>query len=511
LVNLLYCTPKIKKFIAKYVVYLKALVINSIFKYRFMQLTISYITTPAENEATALLFSEASAVSAFYNNRPEQEFVEKSLSEEAALISLNQYVRQLFFIKPKAENVSYRRKEALRKTGADLFKQVSGLKLETLQIASFTDSPDDILCLCEGLALSCYEFLKYKSEKKGNKLKHIRLYGQGLSKEIVEELSHLLEATFIARDLVNEPVIYLTAEQLSEDITAYGEKAGFEVEVLNKTKIASLKMGGLLAVNMGSPNPPTFNILSYKPEHATNSQPYILVGKGVVYDTGGLSLKPTPNSMDMMKSDMAGAAAVVGAMYALAKNTVPVHVIGLIPATENRPDGNAITPGDVITMYSGKTVEVMNTDAEGRLILADALHFAAKYKPGLVIDLATLTGSAARAIGKEGIVYMGTASEEVKKEFEAAGREVYERLVEFPLWEEYGSQIESTIADIKNLGGADAGAITAGKFLEHFVSYPWLHLDIAGGAFLPSADSYRGKNGTGLGVRLLYHYLKSKV
>jgi leucyl aminopeptidase len=365
--------------------------------------------------------------------------------------------------------------------------------------------------LCEGLALSCYEFLKYKSEKKGNKLKHIRLYGQGLSKEMVEELNNLLEATFIARDLVNEPVIYLTAEQLSEDITAYGEKAGFEVEVLNKTKIASLKMGGLLAVNMGSPNPPTFNILEYKPAHATNSQPYILVGKGVVYDTGGLSLKPTPNSMDMMKSDMAGAAAVVGAIYALAKNTVPVHVIGLIPATENRPDGNAITPGDVITMYSGKTVEVMNTDAEGRLILADALHFAAKYKPGLVIDLATLTGSAARAIGKEGIVYMGTASEEIKKEFEAAGREVYERLVEFPLWEEYGSQIESTIADIKNLGGADAGAITAGKFLEHFVSYPWLHLDIAGGAFLASADSYRGKNGTGLGVRLLYHYLKSKV
>jgi leucyl aminopeptidase len=215
--------------------------------------------------------------------------------------------------------------------------------------------------------------------------------------------------------------------------------------------------------------------------------------------------------MDMMKSDMAGAAAVVGAMYALAKNKVPLHVIGLIPATENRPDGNAITPGDVITMYSGKTVEVMNTDAEGRLILADALHFAAKYSPELVIDLATLTGSAARAIGKEGIVYMGTASDEVKKEFEAVGNEVFERLVEFPLWEEYGSQLESTIADIKNLGGADAGAITAGKFLEHFVSYPWLHLDIAGGAFLPAADSYRGKNGTGQGVRLLYHYLKSQV
>jgi leucyl aminopeptidase len=476
-----------------------------------MSLTISYISSLAGNEATALLFAEASSVSEFYKSKPEQEFVEKSLTDETALISVNQYVRQLFFIKPKAENVSYRRKEALRKIGADLFKQVSQLKLETLQITSFLDDPDDLLALCEGLALSSYEFLKYKSDKKENKLKQILLYGKGLNKESVGELSNLIEATFIARNLVNEPVIYLTAEQLSEDITALGRQAGFEVEVLNKNKIISLKMGGLLAVNMGSPNPPTFNILEYKPKEAKNSQPFILVGKGVVYDTGGLSLKPTPNSMDMMKSDMAGAAAVVGAMYALAKNAVPVHVIGLIPATENRPDGNAITPGDVITMYSGKTVEVLNTDAEGRLILADALHFAAKYKPGLVIDLATLTGSAARAIGKEGIVYMGTAPEEVKREFEGAGREVFERLVEFPLWEEYGSQLESSIADIKNLGGADAGAITAGKFLEHFVSYPWLHLDIAGGAFLPSADSYRGKNGTGLGVRLLYCYLKSKV
>jgi leucyl aminopeptidase len=235
------------------------------------------------------------------------------------------------------------------------------------------------------------------------------------------------------------------------------------------------------------------------------------VGKGVVYDTGGLSLKPTPNSMDYMKSDMAGAAAVIGAMYSLAKNNIPAYVIGLIPATENRLDGNAITPGDVITMHSGKTVEIMNTDAEGRLILADALSYASKYKPQLVIDLATLTGSAARAIGKEGIVYMGNAPEEIKTDFEDSGKQVYERLVEFPLWEEYNTQIESSIADLKNLGGADAGAITAGKFLEHFVNYHWLHLDIAGGAFLTAPDSYRGKNGTGLGVRLLYHFISSKA
>jgi leucyl aminopeptidase len=478
-----------------------------------MSITISYISSLSDKESTALLFTDGSAVSGLYKSQQEKEYVEKGLSAESALIAINQYVKQLFFIKPKAENVAYRRKENLRKTGADLFKQVSQLKLETLQLASYTDDPEDVLALCEGLVLGSYDFLKYKTDKdkKKTKLKQIRLYGKGLTQESVEEISNLIEATCIARDLVNEPVIYLTAEQLSEDISQLGEEVGFAVEVLNESKIASLKMGGLLAVNLGSPNPPTFNILEYKPASAKNSQPFILVGKGVVYDTGGLSLKPTPNSMDLMKSDMAGAAAVVGAIYALAKNQVPVHVVGLIPATENRPDGNAITPGDVITMYSGKTVEVLNTDAEGRLILADALHFAAKYKPQLVIDLATLTGSAAKAIGKEGIVYMGTASEEIKKAFEASGNEVYERLVEFPLWEEYGSQIESSIADIKNLGGPDAGAITAGKFLEHFISYPWLHLDIAGGAFLTGPDSYRGKNGTGLGVRLLYHFLKSSV
>jgi leucyl aminopeptidase len=267
----------------------------------------------------------------------------------------------------------------------------------------------------------------------------------------------------------------------------------------------------LLAVNAGAPNPPTFNILEYKPDGAVNQKPYVLVGKGVVYDTGGLSLKPTPNSMDEMKCDMAGAAAVAGAIYAIALSKLPLYVVGLIPATENRPDGNAITPGDVITMYSGTTVEVLNTDAEGRLILADALCYAAKYQPALVIDLATLTGAAARAIGKEGIVYMGTAPEAEKKALEKSGYAVHERLVEFPLWEEYDSHLESAIADLKNIGGAEAGAITAGKFLERFVQFPWLHLDIAGGAFLTSGDSYRGKQGTGIGVRLLYHFLKEKL
>jgi leucyl aminopeptidase len=233
-----------------------------------------------------------------------------------------------------------------------------------------------------------------------------------------------------------------------------------------------------------------------------------LVGKGVVYDTGGLSLKPTKNSMDFMKCDMGGAATVGGAMFAVAKAKLPVHVVGLVPATDNRPDGNAYVPGDVIKMYSGKTVEVLNTDAEGRMILADALHYAKKYKPQLVMDFATLTGAAAAAIGPVGVVCMGTADEKTKEKLKESGNAVHERLAELPFWDDYGDMIKSDIADIKNIGGPYAGAITAGKFLEHFTDYPYMHFDIAGMAFLKGTDSYRGKNGSGVGVRLLFDYFR---
>jgi leucyl aminopeptidase len=284
-----------------------------------------------------------------------------------------------------------------------------------------------------------------------------------------------------------------------------GKNAGFKVEVLNKSQIEALKMGGLLAVNMGSQIPPTFTIMEYKPAKARNKKPVVLVGKGVVYDTGGLSLKPTPNSMDTMKCDMAGAAAVSCAMYAIAKAELNVHIIALVPATDNRPGENAYTPGDVIKMYDGQTVEVLNTDAEGRMILGDALAYAKKYKPELVMDFATLTGAAAAAIGSYGIVCMGTASAKLKN----AGNNVHERLVEFPFWEDYAKLIKSDIADMKNIGGPVGGAITAGKFLEKFTDYPWMHFDIAGPAFLGSNDSYRGKNGTGVGVRLIFDFIKN--
>lgn len=366
------------------------------------------------------------------------------------------------------------------------------------------------MAFAEGLALASYQFTKYFTKQEDKSVQEIGLSAE-FSAAALQELNALVSATCLARDLVNEPLSYLTAKRLGKEAIKAGERFGFKVEVLNKKKIESLKMGGLLAVNRGSQDPPSFSILEYKGEGAKQEKPMVLVGKGVVYDTGGLSLKPTPNSMDSMKSDMGGAAAVIGAISAAAANKLPIHVIGLVPATDNRPGLNAYVPGDVITMYDGSTVEVLNTDAEGRMLLADALAYAKNYNPELVVDLATLTGAAAMAIGKYGVVAMGTAEDEAFHQLEHAGNKAYERVARFPFWEEYADLMKSTIADQKNIGGREAGAITAGKFLEKFTDYPWIHIDIAGPAYLAAADQYRSQGGTGVGVRLMYNFLKSRA
>ncbi len=399
--------------------------------------------------------------------------------------------------------------EKMRQLGAELHDMLVKENATFTRIYDLKQDASLTLAFLEGLNLSRYNFQKYKSEKKAHHLDVLELYSEAISDTQVTELRNVCRAVCIARDLVNEPLVSLTAEELANRTVQLGQEKGFQVTVFDKKKITEFKMGGLLAINKGSLNPPTFTILEHKPAKAKNSKPIVLVGKGVVFDTGGLSLKPTTNSMDYMKCDMAGAASVVGAICALADNKIPIHVIGLVPATENRPDGNAITPGDVVTMYNGKTVEILNTDAEGRIILADALAFAAQYDPSLVIDIATLTGSAVAAIGNKGIVYMGTANAKTKATIQEDSMKVCERLVEFPLWEEYAKYLESDIADLKNVGGSDSGAISAGKFLEYFTSYPWLHLDIAATAFLHTKENYRGKGGTGVGVRLLYEFIKN--
>ncbi len=402
-------------------------------------------------------------------------------------------------------------KEECRRKGATLYKETKKFHIENLCLTSFVADPSLLLSLAEGIILSNYQFLTYKSDKKKNQLKKLSIDDAKLKSSDFVELNEVLTGVYFARTLVNEPVITLTAERFSKEIQKLGKAANFSVKVLDKKEIIKEKMGGLLAVNYGSQLPPTFTIMEYKPKNAKNKKPYVLVGKGVVYDTGGLSLKPTPGSMDSMKSDMAGAAAVVGAIYAVAKNKLPIHVVGLIPATDNRPGEMAYTPGDVITLRGGITVEVLNTDAEGRLILGDALDYAKKYKPELVLDLATLTGAQVMAIGQHGAAIMGSAPQEIKNHLATIGYDTHERVAEMPFWDEYDELIKSDIADIKNVGGREGGCITAGKFLAHFTDYPWIHIDIAGPSFLNAPEHYKPKGGSGYGVRLLYHFLKSKI
>lgn len=400
--------------------------------------------------------------------------------------------------------------EEARLAGNELLRDLRQYKMQNVTLRNLGDT-DRSLAFAEGLALGSYQFLKYFSNpaSKEKALHEISLENPAVSPADIQEVNTLLETVFLTRDLVNEPQSHFNSEQLAEAVKQAGDRYGFSVEILGKEKIEALKMGGLLAVNRASNIPPQFCVLEWHPENPRNAKPLVLIGKGVVYDTGGLSLKPS-EGMDYMKCDMAGAAAVVGAISAVAKNNLPLHIIGLIPATDNKIGENALAPGDVITMASGATVEVVNTDAEGRLILADALHFAQKYDPEIVLDLATLTGSAVRALGTQVICYMGTAPENVKKQLESSGFATYERLVELPLWKEFGEDLKSNIADLKNIGSSNAGMITAGKFLEHFAKFPWLHLDIAGPAYLRTANGYRTREGTGVGVRLLYDFLKKQ-
>jgi leucyl aminopeptidase len=444
----------------------------------------------------------------------QEDYLKEAFKATEGVVSLNQYSHQEFFLRTKVCKTEGATQEALRKGGAALIGALHAMKAETVCFYNLTEDPQAALSAAEGLALAAYQFLKYKTEgldKMTHTLRRIDFAPNAASKEAVARLEILTDAVFAGRDLVNEPLSTLTAVALAKAFEKMGKDSGFKTTVLHKKEIEKEGMGGLLAVNLGSQDPPTFSIMEYKPKKAHNKKPIVLIGKGIVYDTGGLSLKPTPNSMDRMKSDMGGAALVGATMAAIAKLKLPLHVIALVPATDNRPGENAYVPGDVITMYSGKTVEVLNTDAEGRMVLADALQWAKRYHPELVFDFATLTGAASAAIGEHGIVCMGTAGEEVKAQLRAAGERQYERLVEFPLWEEYGAQIKSDVADIKNVGGATGGAITAGKFLEHFTDYPWMHFDIAGVSFNTSKKDYRPLGGTAYGVRMLVDFLESMI
>jgi leucyl aminopeptidase len=317
----------------------------------------------------------------------------------------------------------------------------------------------------------------------------------------------LAQATGLARDLANTPSGHKDPAWLAGTAARLAATVpGLWATVRDERWLAEHGFGGVVAVGGGSARPPRLLELAWRPAEVTTEmrdtdEHLVLVGKGITFDTGGISIKPAQN-MEDMKYDMSGAAAVLGTFEMLGRLKPAVHVIGLIPSTENMPSGNAVKPGDVITSHLGKTIEVINTDAEGRLILCDALSWARRYRPACVIDIATLTGAIVVALGNTAAGVMGTDDElveEVRRAAERAG----ERVWPLPLWDEYRDLMKSDIADVKNTGGRPAGSISAGWFLREFVEgYPWAHLDIAGTAYTDREDPSRVKGPTGMGVRL---------
>lgn len=471
------------------------------------------ITKISQEDNVILLTSDVKNIGDKYLSKEEIKYAGQVIKDhKKETVVFDKLGRWVIVQLIKEEKEDYKRLENCRKAGDALAGKLNDLKAKSAVVVDIDGKGLETLALVEGMVLGSYQFLRYKSDKKDkeNTFNSVGILSKSVKDDQIDRMNIITDAVLRCRDLVNEPVSHLTATELSKEFQKLGKEAGIKVEVLNKNKIEALKMGGLLGVNKGSTEPPTFTIMEWKPEKAVNKKPIILVGKGVVFDTGGLNLK-TGNFMDGMKCDMAGSATMAATIFAVAKLNLPVYVIGLMPATDNRMDANSIAPGDILKMHDGTTVEVLNTDAEGRLILGDALSYAKKYKPELVFTAATLTGAASRAIGRYGVVAMEKGAGKEMELLKQCGNNVYERIAEFPFWDEYGELIKSDVADIKNIGGIDAGMITAGKFLAHFTDYPFIHLDIAGPAWLEKKDSYRPAGGTGFGVRLLVEYFERRV
>lgn len=364
----------------------------------------------------------------------------------------------------------------------------------------------------EGIALGNYSFDKYKFKREKNPVLAVNFMAEDSRKlkSALAKAACVIEGFNFTKELQNEPSIVLTPAELAARVGKKLRKAGVKVTVFNETEIRKRKMGGLLAVGMGSSNRPRFIVLEYDgiKKSGKKGKFISLVGKGVTFDAGGISIKPA-SGMGEMKADMSGAAVVAGTVLAAAKAGLPVKLTGIIPAAENMVDGGAMRPGDVVITSSGKSIEVDNTDAEGRMILADALHYASKLKPDAIIDLATLTGACVVALG-EFVAGLFTKDENLAGGLYKSGLKTYDRVWRMPMWDDYNDLIKSDVADVHNTGkGRWGGAITAAKFLEHFVdeNIPWAHLDIAGPAMANGFNNYTKKYMTGFGVRLLFDYL----
>ncbi len=372
-----------------------------------------------------------------------------------------------------------------------------------------------IQTVAEGLLLANYQYERYLSAKRPDRLQSLEqatlLTTDSATTKVwtaaIATAQAICAGVTFARDLVNAPGNEKSPEFLAFKAVAMAEQHGLKANLLDVHKLRTLGFGALLGVAQGSERPPYLIVLQYQ---GTDKEkpPVALVGKGVTFDTGGISLKPA-EKMDEMKMDMGGAAAVLGTLLSAAQLQLPINLVAVIPAVENMPSGKAIRPGDILTSLSGKTIEVMNTDAEGRLILADALTYVQRFKPRAVIDVATLTGACIIALGHHAAAVLGN-DDKLMAGLCKAGERSGERLWQLPLWEEYATQIKSDFADLKNTGGRPAGTITAAAFLQAFAeSCRWAHLDIAGMAWEDRGVAGRPRGGTGFGVRILIEYLRA--
>ncbi|UCE66797.1 MAG: leucyl aminopeptidase [Candidatus Zixiibacteriota bacterium] len=400
--------------------------------------------------------------------------------------------------------------EDIRKAAGIAVKAVQNQK--RVAFLPIGNPKETIPVMVEGSILGNYRFDQLKSEKKEIMLGEISFFQDNIriSESRIDEAGILAEGTCIARDFANLPANLLTPRKLAEEAVRLGKKNNIKTTILNEPDLKRLKMGALLAVGQGSQNRPRLVVWEYNGGRK-NSAPLVFVGKGVTFDSGGLSIKPV-QGMEVMKGDMGGAAAVISMMPILGRLKPRINVVGITPLVENLPSGQAYRPGDVLTASNGKTIEVISTDAEGRLILSDALVYAGRYKPKYVIDIATLTGACMVALGIHiagGI--MGTDQRLVELLI-AAGERSGERLWQLPLWDDYRPLLNTTSADMKNSGGKWGGAITAAKFLSEFAEdYRWAHIDMAGMDNQENDHPYQIKGMTGWGVRLLSRFALSQA
>lgn len=399
----------------------------------------------------------------------------------------------------------------VRQTGAQKFSA------PVLGADAVSASESDVVqAMVEGAILGGYRFNHYRSDKEdtSKEIRSITLLANSASqvsgmKTGAKRGEASAHATSLARDLCNHPANVMTPTRVVQEAKKIAKESKLKLTVLERKHQEKLGMGGMLGVSRGSQEPPKFLILEYS-GGKKKEQPIVLVGKTVTFDSGGISIKPSEN-MEQMKADMTGGAEVLAAVRAAARLRLPINLIGILPAVENMPDGRATKPGDILRMLNGKTVEVQNTDAEGRLILADGLSYATRLKPKCVVDIATLTGACIVALGQFAIGMMGN-DDKLKAELTKAGEQAGERVWEMPLWDEYFEQLKSDVADMRNIGGRGGGMITAGMFLSKFVGdYPWVHLDIASTDWGASERPYVGKGPTAIGTRLLVQFLINRA